>query len=108
MADFHFIPTRRALLLLAIAAPVAAQASAVAAAAATTASNACVDPDALPRAQKAMRASLNFRMVSEDPKRQCGGCAFYTAKQGACGSCALLSSGPVPAEGVCDSWAARK
>ena len=94
--------TRRGLLRLALAAPLAGYAVAASAGEA-----ACVDLDALPSSQKSMRASLGFKMVSEDAKRRCGGCAFYTAAQGACGKCALLS-GPVPAEGRCDSWAARK
>ncbi|CAN7274475.1 high-potential iron-sulfur protein [Phenylobacterium sp. LjRoot225] len=94
--------TRRGLLRLALAAPLAGYAMAASAADAT-----CVDPDALTSSQKSMRASLGFKLVSEDPKRRCGGCAFYTAAQGACGKCALLN-GPVPADGHCDSWAARK
>src|SRR4051812_9719560 len=94
--------TRRALLMLAIAAP------AVGYAAAAAAEGACVDLDALPSSQKSMRASLGFRMVSEDPKRHCGGCAFFTAAGGGCGKCQLLSGGPVPADGRCDSWAPRK
>jgi len=94
--------TRRTLLRLALGVPAAAFATAAAA------EGACVNLDALPSGQKAMRSSLGFKAVSEDPKRRCGGCAFYTAAEGACGKCALLSGGPVPAEGRCDSWAARK
>lgn len=94
--------TRRGLLRLALAAPLAGYA--VAASAADTA---CVDLDALSSSQRSMRASLGFRMVSDDPKRRCAGCAFYTAAEGACGKCALLN-GPTPAEGRCDSWAAGK
>lgn len=94
--------TRRALLMLAITASAAAYAATAAAQAA------CVDLDALPSSQKSMRKSLGFRMVSEDPKRHCSGCAFFTAAAGDCGKCGLLSGGPVPADGRCDSWAARK
>lgn len=96
------VATRRSLLRLALAAPLAGYAVAASAADAV-----CVDPEALPSSQKSMRASLGFKMVSEDPKRLCGGCAFYTAASGNCGKCALLN-GPAPAEGRCDSWAARK
>jgi len=94
--------TRRALLMLAVGAPAAGFAAAAAA------QGACVNPDALASGQKAMRKSLGFVMVSDDPKRRCGGCAFYTAADGACGKCALLSGGTVPAEGRCDSWAAKQ
>ena len=93
--------TRRTLLRLALAAPAAAFASAAAA------QQACVDLDALPSGQKSLRKALNFKLASADPARRCAGCAFYTATQGACGQCAIFSS-PVPAQGVCDSWAARK
>ncbi len=102
----RFDPGRRALLMMALAAPVAAQAATGAPAGA--AQGVCVDMDLLPRSQKAMRASLGFKMVTEDPKRRCDGCAFYTAKEGSCGACELLTGAPVPAEGRCDSWAARK
>ena len=91
--------TRRALLLFAVGAPAAGLAA--------SAQAACVNPDALPSSQKSMRSSLGFQMVSDDAKRRCGGCAFYTAADGACGKCALLSNGAVPAEGRCDSWAAK-
>ena len=94
--------TRRGLLMLALAGPAAAYAATAAAQAA------CVDLDALPSSQKSMRASLGFRMVSEDPKRHCSGCAFFTAAAAGCGKCGLLSGGAVPGDGRCDSWAARK
>lgn len=94
--------TRRALLMLAIAAPAAGYAAAAAA------EGACVDPDALPSSQKSMRASLGFRMVSEDPKRHCSGCAFFTAASADCGKCQLLSGGAVPGDARCDSWAPRQ
>lgn len=93
--------TRRSLLGLALGAASAVLASRAAA------QDACVDLDALPSGQKSMRKALNFKLVSDNPSRRCGGCAFYTAVQGACGRCAIFS-GPAPAQGVCDSWAARK
>jgi hypothetical protein len=94
--------TRRTLISLALAAPVAALGSAAAAQAV------CVDMDALSSSQKSMRATLGFRLVSDDPKRHCRDCAFFTADAGDCGHCALLSGGPVPGGGRCDSWAMRK
>ena len=101
-SDNRLGATRRALLMFAIGAPAAGFAAAAAA------QGACVDLDALPSGQKAMRNALGFKLVSDDPKHRCGGCAFYTAAEGSCGKCALLSGGPVPAEGRCDSWAARQ
>jgi hypothetical protein len=93
--------TRRTLLAIALGAPAAALALPAAAA------DVCVDLDALPSGQRSMRQALNFKLVSDDPGKQCGGCAFYTAAQGDCGKCQIFS-GPVPAKGRCDSWAARK
>lgn len=100
-SDRRLGATRRALLMMAIGAPAAGLG------AAASAEGVCVNLDALPSSQKSMRTSLGFKLVSEDPKRRCGGCAFYTAAEGACGKCALLSGGAVPAEGRCDSWAAK-
>lgn len=93
--------TRRGLLALALAAPAAAYAARAAAA-----PGVCVDLDALPSGQKSMRQSLNFKLVSDD-NRRCSSCAFFTAADGDCGKCQILG-GPAPAQGRCDSWAARK
>lgn len=93
--------TRRGLLGLALAAPAAAYAARAAAA-----TGACVDLDALPSSQKSLRQSLNFKLVSDDSRR-CGGCAFFTATEADCGKCQIFN-GPVPAQGRCDSWAARQ
>ncbi|MCJ8159080.1 high-potential iron-sulfur protein [Sphingomonas sp. LaA6.9] len=68
---------------------------------------ACVNQDTLSAAQKSMRKSLGFRLPSADPKKKCSACAFFTAAGTGCGKCALLSGGIVPADGVCDSWAAK-
>jgi hypothetical protein len=92
--------TRRALLGLALAAPAAAFAGRAAA------ESACVDLDALPSGQKSMRQALNFKLVSDD-QRHCSACAFYTAAAGDCGKCQIFN-GPAPAQGRCDSWAAKK
>ena len=93
--------TRRRLLGLVLGATSAALASR------GTAQEACVDLNALPSGQRSMRKALNFKLLSDEPSRRCSGCAFYTAVQGACGKCTIFS-GPAPAQGVCDSWAARK
>ena len=68
---------------------------------------ACVDLAARPPAEISLRRSLKFQTASPDPKRTCGGCAFFTAKAAGCGQCAMLSGGPVAAASVCDAWAAR-
>ena len=71
-----------------------------------TAVAACFDMTKLPDA--GMRKTLNFKPVSTDPKKSCSGCAFFTRTgQSDCGKCVLLSGGPVAAESVCDSWAAK-
>jgi hypothetical protein len=93
--------SRRMLLTLALAAPAAAMAGVA------SAQDSCVDLDGLPSGQRSMRQALNFKLVSDDPDHRCGGCAFYTTTQGACGRCQIFS-GPVPEQGHCDSWAARK
>lgn len=93
--------SRRSLLVLLALAPLGMALFADAAGAAT-----CVSPDALSAAQKSMRKSLGFK-PSVDPKKACGACAFFTAAANGCGKCALLSGGVVPADGVCDSWAAK-
>lgn len=92
---------RRTFLMLAVAGPAAGYA------ASALADAVCVDLDALPSGQRSMRAAMNFKMVSDDPKQVCGGCAFFTSTEGGCGKCTIFS-GPVPAQGRCDSWAAHK
>ena len=70
---------------------------------------ACFDRAKLSPGDLSLRRSLGFKDVAPDPKRTCGGCAFFTAAQpAACGKCMLLSGGPVAATNVCDSWAARR
>ncbi|MFC4595740.1 high-potential iron-sulfur protein [Sphingobium tyrosinilyticum] len=67
---------------------------------------ACFDAAKLPDA--GIRRSLNFKPVSPDPKKSCSGCAFFVnGAQGDCGKCAIFNGGPVSAQSVCDSWAAK-
>jgi hypothetical protein len=68
------------------------------------AASACNDPASLSLAQKNMRRGLGYVEVAPDPKRHCGVCAFYTARQGSCGSCQMMSGGPVDAASVCNSF----
>ncbi|MET0588651.1 MAG: high-potential iron-sulfur protein [Novosphingobium sp.] len=68
---------------------------------------ACYDPAALPLSQKNRRRSLGYIDASADPKKHCGVCAFFAAGQGSCGTCQLLTGGPVNSGGVCNSFAPK-
>lgn len=96
--------TRRRFLALAGLAPLGLAAIPGARAGDTAA---CYDPNALPLSQKSRRRSLGYVEASADPAKTCGGCAFYTAAQGNCGTCQLLTGGPVNAVAVCTSFAPR-
>jgi hypothetical protein len=67
----------------------------------------CADPAKLPLARKSQRRALGYVEPSTDPKRRCGACAFFTAAGAGCGTCQLMSGGPVSAFGVCNSFAAK-
>lgn len=69
----------------------------------------CVDPATLTLAQKRQRRAINYVEPSPDAKKRCGGCAFFTAtgKLRGCGTCQLLSAGPVAANGLCNSHAPK-
>ena len=70
--------------------------------------SACFDPASLPAGQKGIRTALGFKDVSADPAKHCGACAFFAAaKPAGCGTCALLSGGPVSAASVCNSFALK-
>jgi hypothetical protein len=69
---------------------------------------ACYDPAALPGRERSMRRSLGFKEVSDSPEKRCGSCAFFTAKQGDCGTCELLAGGQTTAKGICNSWALKE
>jgi High potential iron-sulfur protein len=70
---------------------------------------ACHDPATLPLAQKRQRRAIGYVEPSADPRKRCGGCAFFTpvAKASGCGSCQLLSGGPVVATALCSSFAPK-
>ncbi len=76
-------------------------------AARASASEVCFDPDALPASQRSFRKSLGFELKASDPSRACIGCAFYTASSETCGTCRLLSGGPVEPTSTCRSFAAK-
>jgi hypothetical protein len=68
----------------------------------------CVDLSKLPPGDLSLRRSVNFKTISPNPKRACGGCAFFSAVQStSCGKCAILSGAAVAASSVCDSWAPK-
>lgn len=67
----------------------------------------CFDPATLSLSQKTRRRSLSYTSPAPDPKRRCGLCAFFTAGEGECGTCQILSGGPVDAGAVCTSFAPR-
>ncbi len=94
---------RRRLLAIAGIAPLAIAASGRALAEGA----ACYDPAALPLSQKNMRRSIGYMDSSNDPAKRCGLCAFFTAGQDACGTCQLLTGGPVNAGALCTSYAAK-
>jgi hypothetical protein len=103
--DNAVLKARRRVLGMAAASPLILLALASSPRAAD--STACFDLDALPASQLSLRRSFNFKPQSPDPKKHCGICNFFTATDGDCGKCALLSGGPVSFGSVCDSWTAK-
>lgn len=65
----------------------------------------CYDSSSLPRSQRSMRRSLGFKDVADCETKSCSTCAFFTRKDGDCGTCQLLIGGPTSAASVCNSWA---
>lgn len=67
----------------------------------------CYDPSALSLSQKNQRRSLSYASPSPHADKRCGLCAFFTAGEGQCGTCQMLSGGPVETGAVCTSFAPR-
>lgn len=67
----------------------------------------CVAPKNLSLSQKNRRRSIGYMDMSDDPAKQCSKCSFFTASQSGCGSCVMLSGGPVSASGLCSSYSPR-
>lgn len=67
----------------------------------------CFDLEKLPASAKSLRKSLGFVTPAPDPAKVCGGCVFFTGTAQGCGTCALLSGGPVTAKSWCRSWARK-
>lgn len=95
--------SRRNFLAMAAIVPVAI----FAAGSARAVDAACYNPSALPLSQKNRRRSIGFEETSTNPKERCELCAFYTATKGDCGTCQMLSGGPVNAKGLCRSFAQK-
>ena len=93
-------PTRRLLLRRALQLTTAL-AAAPALLRSAQAADSCVDPQS-----ESLRASLHYASVSPVANQNCGACGFFTASQGGCGNCVIMS-GPVDATGHCDSWSAK-
>ena len=97
--------SRRSLLGFAAIAPLAALASAGARAADAAV---CFDPAKLPLSQRNRRRSLGYVAVSAVAGKSCAGCAFFApVAVSGCGTCQLLSGGPVNTGGLCNSFGAK-
>lgn len=94
---------RRMLAALAMA-PLAA----LGAAGVRAAESACYNPSALPLSMRNRRRSIGFVEVSTDPAKHCGVCAFFKPSAGTCGTCDMLSGGPVTSRGYCNSFARKR
>lgn len=99
------ITSRRNLLGLAVAASTGLLIGA--SARAGTTAGACADPASLPYTQKSRRRAVGYVDKAAGPARRCSLCAFFTAGEGSCGTCQMLSGGPVDAGGVCNSFAPK-
>lgn len=74
---------------------------------AQTVAPACYDPSTLPFTQKSRRRALGYVEASTNPARRCGLCAFFTSASPSCGTCQMLSGGPVNVGGLCNSFAPK-
>jgi hypothetical protein len=61
----------------------------------------CADP-----ASESLRESLHYAEAAPNPAQSCSACGFFSAGDGGCGSCTIMS-GPVNSKGHCDSWSAK-
>jgi hypothetical protein len=61
----------------------------------------------VPLSQKNRRRTLGYLEESTQPQRRCGLCTYFTAGEGGCGTCQMLSGGAVNANGVCNYFVAR-
>ncbi|HMO68502.1 MAG TPA: high-potential iron-sulfur protein [Novosphingobium sp.] len=96
-----------ARMAMGVGALAAAGAAAPVLAAGGAAPASCADPAVLPLSQRSRRRSLGYAEPGPDPARRCSGCAFFTAGEGDCGTCQMLTGGPVSAGGTCNSFARK-
>jgi hypothetical protein len=68
---------------------------------------ACYDMATMPLAQRNMRRSVGFVDPAPEAAKRCGTCAFFVAKPDGCGSCQILSGGPVSPTAFCTSYAPK-
>jgi len=61
---------------------------------------------ALSMSQKNRRRALGYLDVSNDPKRRCGLCSYFSEAEPGCGKCQMLSGGAVTNNSVCNSFVA--
>jgi hypothetical protein len=99
--EIHMSMPRRRFIAACCLVPVGA----VLAQAAVAADAAC--GGAMSLSQRNRRRALNYLDVSADPARHCGLCTYFTAGEGGCGACQMLSGGAVNATGVCNSFTAK-
>lgn len=71
------------------------------------AAGSCVDLDGLTASEQSLRKSMNYVEKAPNPANSCSGCSFFTAGEGACGTCEIFTGGPANSGGHCDSWAAK-
>lgn len=64
-------------------------------------SSSCVHADS-----ESLRESLNYTDATPVAEQPCKACGFFSEPSGSCGSCTIMS-GPVDANGHCDSWSAK-
>ncbi len=67
----------------------------------------CVDLDGLTASEQSLRKSMNYVEKAPDAAKTCSACSFFTAGEGACGTCEIFTGGPANSGGHCDSWAAK-
>jgi hypothetical protein len=67
----------------------------------------CADLSAMSDGDQSTRKAMNYTESGPNPNQVCGGCSFFHAGGGACGTCDMFSGGPVNSHGHCDSWNAK-
>jgi hypothetical protein len=68
----------------------------------------CYDPAGMPLSQRSRRRTIGYIDKTSGTSKRCGTCGFFKKTAGDCGSCDLLSGGPVSTGAVCNSYAPLK